>query len=91
MHGIAQRVQGGAIRISASRYNGTLTLRVYNDGPSLPTGWERGQSGIGIANVRTRLQSLFGEAFDLSIRNQRLGVEASVSVPFVATGEKMKE
>jgi len=27
----------------------------------------------------------------LSIGNQRLGVEASVSVPFVAAGEKKKE
>lgn len=90
-HGIAQRVQGGAIRISASRNNGTLTLRVYNDGPHLSAGWERGQSGIGLANVRTRLQSLYGDAFELSIGNQRLGVEASVSVPFVAASEKAKE
>ena len=35
-HGIAKRVQGGAIRIAASRSNGMLTLSVYNDGPSLP-------------------------------------------------------
>ena len=50
-HGIARRVQGGVIRISASRSNGTLTVRVYNDGPSLPVGWEASQSGIGIVNV----------------------------------------
>src|SRR5579864_1134659 len=72
-HGIAQRVHGGAICITASRNNGTLTLRVYNDGPSLPSGWEKSQSGIGISNVRTRLQSLYGDAFELSMRNQRLG------------------
>ena len=51
-HGIAQRVQGGAIRIAASRSNGTLTLRVYNDGPSLPAASTRSQSGIGILNVQ---------------------------------------
>ena len=90
-HGIAQRVHGGAICITASRINGTLTLRVYNDGPSLPSGWEKSQSGIGISNVRTRLQSLYGDAFELSMRNQRLGVEATVSLPFVATGEKATE
>src|SRR5215469_351930 len=39
-HGIAKRVQGGAIRIAASRSNRTLTLCVYNDGPSLPAGWK---------------------------------------------------
>jgi two-component sensor histidine kinase len=90
-HGIAQRVHGGAIHITASRNNGTLTLRVYNDGPSLPAGWEKSQSGIGISNVRTRLQSLYGDGFELSMRNQRLGVEATVSLPFVATAEKATE
>jgi sensor histidine kinase YesM len=84
-HGIARRVQGGAIRITASRSNGTLTVRVYNDGPSLPAGWETSQSGIGILNVRTRLQNLYGNQFELSMRNQQPGgVEATVSVPFVS-------
>jgi two-component system, LytTR family, sensor kinase len=84
-HGIAKRVQGGAIRIAASRSNGRLTLRVYNDGPSLPAGWEKNHSGIGILNVRTRLQSLYGDGFELSMRNQEPeGVEVSLSVPFVS-------
>jgi sensor histidine kinase YesM len=82
-HGIAKRVHGGEIRISAFRSNGTLTLRVYNDGPGLPAGWEKTHSGIGIANVRTRLQSLYGDSFELSMQNQSPdGVEVSLSVPF---------
>src|SRR5450631_2760929 len=84
-HGIAKRVQGGAIRIAAFRSNGSLTLSVYNDGPSLPAGWEKTHSGIGISNVLTRLQGLYGDAFELSMRNQEPGgVEVSVSVPFVS-------
>jgi two-component system LytT family sensor kinase len=90
-HGIAKRAQGGAIRIVASRSNGMLTLRVSNDGPSLPVGWEMARSGIGMSNVRTRLQGLYGDAFELSMRNQDAGgVEVSVSLPFavaVAGGE----
>jgi len=83
-HGIAKRAQGGAIRISASRSNGTLRLQVYNDGPQLPEGWETPGSGIGIANVRTRLQSLYGSGFDFTIRNEAPhGVQVSLSVPFV--------
>jgi two-component sensor histidine kinase len=82
-HGIAKRVQGGAIRITAFRSNGKLTLSVYNDGPSLPAGSEKAPSGIGISNIRTRLQSLYGEAFDLGMHNQEPdGVVISVSVPF---------
>ena len=82
-HGIAKRAQGGAIRIAASRSDGVLTLRVSNDGPSLPVGWELAGAGIGMSNVRTRLQSLYGDAFELSMRNQEAGgVEVSVSLPF---------
>jgi two-component system, LytTR family, sensor kinase len=82
-HGIAQRAQGGWIRIAASRSNGMLTLSVSNDGPSLPVDWETTRSGIGIANVRTRLQSLYGEASHLSMWNQEGGgVAVSVSLPF---------
>lgn len=89
-HGIAQRVQGGAIRISACRNNGTLTMRVYNDGPNLPADWEKNASGIGITNVRTRLRGLYGDEFELKLQNQPTGgVEASLSVPFVAHSAKV--
>lgn len=88
-HGIAKRVEGGAIRIHAVRSNGTLTLSVYNDGPSLPTGWEKIGSGVGISNVRTRLQNLYGEEFELSLHDQEPGgVEVSVSVPYVSSSVK---
>jgi sensor histidine kinase YesM len=60
-----------------------LTLSVCNDGPSLPADWEMARSGIGMSNVRTRLQSLYGDAFELSMRNQDAGgVEVSISLPF---------
>ena len=82
-HGIAKRAQGGLIRITAARSNGMLTLSVYNDGPKLPADWDETGSGIGISNARTRLQSLYGEGCNLSLRNHHpQGVEVSVSVPF---------
>jgi two-component system LytT family sensor kinase len=84
-HGIAKRVQGGAIRIAAARSNGRLTLSVYNDGPSLPAEWQANHSGIGISNVRTRLQGLYGDAFEWSMRDHEPGgVEVSLSLPFVS-------
>jgi two-component system LytT family sensor kinase len=90
-HGIGKRAQGGAIRIAACRRNGMLTLSVYNDGPGLPPDWESGRSGIGISNLRTRLESLYRNAFELSMTNQEPdGVEVSISLPFslVAIAEK---
>jgi two-component sensor histidine kinase len=81
-HGISKRAQGGLVRISAARNNGTLTLSVYNDGPAIPsTGNTR--AGIGLSNMRTRLQGLYGDAFALNMQNQQPhGVEVSISVPF---------
>jgi LytS/YehU family sensor histidine kinase len=82
-HGIAKRAHGGEIRISAFRSNGTLTLKVYNDGPSLSTDANTAGAGVGISNVRTRLQSLYGDGFEMKLTNEGPhGVEASVSLPF---------
>jgi two-component system LytT family sensor kinase len=82
-HGIAKRAHGGLIRIAAVRFNGMLTLSVYNDGPRLPADWDENRSGIGISNARIRLQSLYGEGCNLTLRNHDpQGVEVSVSVPF---------
>ena len=79
-HGIAKRSQGGTIRISARRSDTMLNLTVYNDGPKHRAG---PNSGIGISNVRSRLQRLYGDKFQLSIRDEGSdGVEVCVSVPF---------
>jgi two-component system, LytTR family, sensor kinase len=82
-HGISKRAAGGQIRLSASRNNGTLNVCVYNDGPALQPGWEATSAGIGIANVRSRLEGLYGERFAFNIENQSPeGVQVTLSVPF---------
>jgi two-component system, LytTR family, sensor kinase len=81
-HGISKEVDGGWVRIAALRSNGWLTLRVYNDGPGLPADWDKSQSGIGIANLRSRLRAMFGADYQLSLQNQGSGVEVQVSVPY---------
>jgi two-component sensor histidine kinase len=81
-HGISKQVHGGWIRVTAFRSDSRLTLRVYNDGPGLPTDWKTTQSGIGIANLRSRLRTMYGDAFDVSLRNHAAGVEVLISVPF---------
>lgn len=62
-------------------------LKVQTTAPvGLPTDWDENHPGIGISNVRTRLQSLYGNAFELNMRNQAPGgVEVLVSVPFRGT------
>jgi LytS/YehU family sensor histidine kinase len=83
-HGIGKRASGGTIRIAAVRNNGLLTLSVYNDGPRIPDDWEQRQPGVGISNVRARLQSLYGSSSRLNIQNREGGVEVQLSVPYRA-------
>ena len=81
-HGIGKRIAGGEIRVAGARRNGSLWLSVYNDGPSLPPDWHLTHNGIGIGNLRTRLQILHGSDFELQLRNAAAGgVEVSVTLP----------
>ena len=82
-HGIAKRVAGGAVRVAGACHDSRLCLSVYNDGPNLPTDWEAGQSGVGIRNLRTRLQILHGSDSELQLtRANSAGVEVLVTLPF---------
>ena len=82
-HGIAKRSQGGEIHIVAARCDATLHLTVYNDGPSLSSNWQQTGMGVGISNLQPRLQGLYGEHFQLVLRNQEPGgVETSISLPY---------
>lgn len=82
-HGISKTMQGGRIRIGASRSDEMLTLNVYNDGPPLAPDQGMPSAGTGISNIRTRLRSLYGNAFSLTMRNEgQHGVEVMISLPF---------
>jgi two-component system, LytTR family, sensor kinase len=81
-HGIARRAAGGSIRVAASRQDGKLRLSVYNDGPDCPTDANGTHNGVGISNLRTRLQILHGSDSALQMRHTDTGaVEVVVSLP----------
>jgi LytS/YehU family sensor histidine kinase len=83
LHGVSRRAEGGSIRIGAARSGDALTLFVHNDGPALAAGAGESRSGVGIANTRGRLQTLYGGECTLEIRNHLVvGVETVVRVPY---------
>jgi len=90
-HGIAKRVQGGTIAISAARSNGTLTLCVANDGPEFAANFEK--KGIGLQNVRDRLATLYGSAGALVVGNKAGGAVVRIEVPYWDAGnaERVRE
>jgi two-component sensor histidine kinase len=82
-HGIAQRAQGGEVRVAASRADGLLHLSVYNDGPLLDRDGCSVKDGIGLSNLRTRLKLLYGNDCDLRLENYGItGVQVSLALPY---------
>ncbi len=82
-HGIARRVAGGTVRVAGACHNGSLRLSVYNDGPGVLADSQTTHTGVGIGNLRTRLQILHGSQSDLQLRRAAAGgAEVVVTLPF---------
>jgi two-component system, LytTR family, sensor kinase len=81
-HGISKRVAGGAVRVAGARENGKLCLTVYNDGPPVPADWQAKRTGVGLANLRTRLRILHGDESELRLQAvDPGGAEVIVTLP----------
>lgn len=82
-HGIGRSSAAGKIRVSATRVDGTLELRVQDDGPGLLPPELAQSRGIGLANTRLRLYQLYGEAARLSLENSAQGgAVATMVIPY---------
>jgi sensor histidine kinase YesM len=82
-HGIGRSSSAGRIRISASQLNGTLELRVQDDGPGFSSSDASPDHGIGLANTRARLKQLYGPDASLKIENSDPGgATVTMSIPF---------
>jgi sensor histidine kinase YesM len=83
-HGVSRRVAGGDIRVAGMRHDDTLRLTVYNDGPWGQEDMEATSCGVGLGNLRTRLQILHGDRSALQLTSlDGGGVEVVVTLPFV--------
>ena len=70
-HGIAKRSEAGTIEVSAAVDDEELVLSVRDDGPGYRE--EQAAAGVGLANVRARLETLFGRAGRLELRRGESG------------------
>jgi|HubBroStandDraft_6_1064221.scaffolds.fasta_scaffold58846_2 two-component system sensor histidine kinase AlgZ len=74
-HGIATMVEGGTVRLEGHIENGRLAVRVENSfDPEAPS---PRRHGLGLRNVRSRLQTRFGDAahLQLAAENNRFCAE----------------
>jgi len=66
-HGIAHLIDGGIIRIAASRAEGNLVLTIEN--PCDPDRRRTPQTGFGLQNVRKRLDAHFGQRARIEMKD----------------------
>jgi len=83
-HGIGPKREGGQVRIEARLSASGLDVEVRDDGVGLPLSCG---TGVGLANTRARLTTLFGDLGRLEIMNRTQGgVSASLHLPYHPTG-----
>jgi len=87
-HGIAPKIEGGAITLRAHRAAGRLVVEVVDDGVGIS---EQRQtevygSGIGISNVQERLKVVYGQDFLMKIDSQTgRGTCIHIEIPELVT------
>ena len=84
-YGVSASNRPVTISIVAREEYGRLILRVSDDGPGLPSG-HSGGFGIGLANVRDRLEARFGREATISSGQTIDGYETELRLPMVKHG-----
>lgn len=78
-HGIGQLVEGGAVRLAATRDGERVHLTVENRcDPDRPS---RAGTGIGLANTRRRIATFYGDASRLEITDEPERFRVSLVLP----------
>jgi two-component sensor histidine kinase len=89
-HGVSRRAAAGVLGVTAQRDNGSLRIRIYDDGPGLKR--DDGSTtveGVGLSNTRARLAQLYGEQQNFSLTERAGGgVEAVLVFPYVRAAEE---
>jgi two-component system, LytTR family, sensor kinase len=78
-HGISKRVGPGLLRIESQRSDGTLKVRISDNGPG--TKGQIANAGIGLSNTRARLERLYGESAALTFDNSPTGFSVELQFP----------
>ncbi len=80
--GWSRRLQGGLVGIAARRENSTLVLSVADNGLGFRTTRSDGPGGgLGLANLRARLESLYGSRARLTIEDTQPGTRVTLLIP----------
>lgn len=81
-HGIASRIEGGTVRLSAKSAAGQLVLVVEDSGSGLKTEDNSDRPGIGLKNVRDRLKHIYRDEAMLQLSAvEPIGTRVTLTLP----------
>jgi LytS/YehU family sensor histidine kinase len=78
-HGISPSVQGGHVQIRADQVEGYVVITVEDDGVGIAEKSDTSGHGVGLANLRARLEHLYGSDQSLDV-SPRVGAGTAVRV-----------
>lgn len=78
-HGIADRPEGGAVRLRATVAHGRLILSVSDDGSGSPI--EGSSHGLGLVSASRRLSAMYGNAASLRTASDASGFSVHIELP----------
>ena len=83
-HALAPRAAPGHINIEAKRLNSVLRVAISDNGPGISSNANLpGKKGVGLSNVRTRLQQIYGSDFRFELVNDGDGgLTVVMEIPF---------
>jgi two-component system LytT family sensor kinase len=81
-YAVATQQQGATITIAGQQQNGQLCLQIEDDGPGEHAVKQMEQSsGVGLANIRNRLNQHFGKNASLAVFARQQGFLVSIQLP----------
>ena len=81
-HGLEPKPEGGSLRVVAEIVHGKLQVTVADTGLGFGRAATAG-TGVGLANIRERLQLLYGPKATLTVTaNQPVGTVVTITVPY---------
>ena len=80
-HGIEPATRGGELIVAARHDGDRLVLTVEDDGVGVSGVRPQGSTGLGLANLRERLSTLYGPRAVLMLQDRQPGTTVTISLP----------
>ena len=85
-HGLEPKADGGILTVRVRQEDATLLIEISDTGLGLPSAGVPDAAGIGLENIRERLQALYRQDAELLIQpNHPCGVKVSLRIPLAST------